>query len=93
MSMITFPQTIGEPIVLEFKEGNCKRCNKVLHRYRLEDYCHECVYIIKEENKEKKKIEYLEKLRLNSIEKRIELIEEWIYNHEQNHPSKEWIMR
>ena len=87
--MITFPPKEGQSIVLEFKEGNCKRCNKILHRYRLEDYCQDCVYIIKQERIEQKKRDHLKLLSTMSIEERLAKIEEWIYDHEQNHPSKE----
>lgn len=74
---------------IEFKEGNCKRCDKVLDRYRLKDYCQDCVYIIKREEVAKKKKDNLDQLATMSIEERLAKIEEWIYDHELNHPSKE----
>lgn len=65
-----------------FEETNCRRCNKVLNRYRLTYFCQQCEFEMEEETKEKEKIEYLLE-RLNHPEKeRLSFIEEWIFNHD-----------
>lgn len=91
--MITFPPKQGEPFVLEFHEGKCKRCTKTLHRFRFDDYCQDCSYIVEQEIQKQKKVEHLAFLATMPIEVRLSKIEEWIYDHEQNHPRKDWVMR
>ncbi len=85
--------TPEESIVLEFKEGNCKRCDKVLHRFRFDDYCQDCSYIIERERKEVMKQEHLASLATMSIEDRLAIIEKWMYEHKENHPRKEVVFK
>jgi len=94
--MNTFPPKNGVSLStddLKFNDGFCKRCNVKLHPQKFSDYCNRCKYIIEEESENKKKSEYLDTLKEKTIEQRISLIEEWIYNHKIAHPSKEYRMR
>lgn len=69
----------------------CPRCNK--SKVWFDEYCRDCADIVAAELREKKHQEYLDKLSKNSAAIRLRHIEDWIYKHEQNHPSKEWRMR
>lgn len=87
--MNVFPPIQCVPVTIEFEDGNCKRCNKVLSRFNFDDYCKECGFIVKQEAIEAKKKVHLDILSSLPLEERITKIEEWIYEHELNHPSKE----
>jgi len=93
ISFINPLSDIGESITLEFKEGHCLRCNKVLHRYRLDEHCQDCSQIIEQELKEKKKEEFLELRASLDISARLKEIESWIYDHQENHPRKEILFK
>lgn len=69
----------------------CPRCSK--HKNWFENYCRDCEEAVVAEARENKQRDYLEKVSQNSLEIRIRNIEEWVYKHEQNHPTKEWRMR
>lgn len=73
------------------QRSTCPLCNKYKAWY--EAQCKDCTEIIEAEIREKKHQEYLDKLSKNSVAIRLRHIEDWIYKHEQNHPSKEWRMR
>jgi len=69
----------------------CQICKRYLHRWEIH-ICAVCSSQIEKEKQIRKKHERLETLQHNfSLEERIRIIEEWICDHEMDHPRKDFI--
>ena len=73
------------------KKQICERCG--CSKWIAGSYCRNCQDEIKLENQQEKKRLWLEEREKETLEDRIKFIEEWIYNHMQNHPERQTVMR
>lgn len=86
-SLTTNPNFEEELAAYLAKPNVCPSCGGVEGSWAT--LCHTCETEKEREDKNKKLQDYLEKVSQNSLEIRMRNIEEWIYNHEQNHPMVE----
>ena len=61
---------------------DCKECGTALPRGQMDKLCYSC----EKKNEEKIKTEFLENLKILSIEERLAKLEEAFFNHITNHP-------
>ena len=66
-------------------EGECPNCKQTKNMTSVSKYCGDCTKAIEEAKFDS----YMEEKKKLTVEERLELIEKFIYKHQQNHPTQE----